>query len=55
MQAAPVYTPAPTAVPVQSWKTAYREYILANYHELMTYSLCYVDHDSIPELVIDNQ
>ncbi|MBQ7826150.1 MAG: SH3 domain-containing protein, partial [Clostridia bacterium] len=53
VQAAPVYTPAPTAVPVQSWKTAYREYILANYHELMTYSLCYVDHDSIPELVID--
>lgn len=41
-----------TPAPVSTWKTAYREYILANYHEAMTYGLIYVDRDSIPELVI---
>lgn len=45
----PVFTP----VPVQSWKTAYRDFVLSNYHEAMKYALCYVDQDSIPELAID--
>ncbi|MBR4039357.1 MAG: SH3 domain-containing protein [Clostridia bacterium] len=48
----PVITPAPTYAPVQAWKAAYRSYILANYHDAMKYCLIYVDHDSIPELVI---
>ncbi len=47
-----VYTPVVTPAPVKTWKTAYREYVLANYQELMTYALIYVDADSVPELVI---
>ena len=51
----PVRTPAPvlTPIPAQTWKSAYRDFILSNYHESMKYALCYVDHDSIPELAID--
>lgn len=36
-----------------SWQSAFQDYILANLEENVSYGFTHVDHDDIPELVID--